>query len=205
MSLVINFSAFLSTALAIYCTFPYVLAILKGKTKPHQLSWLVFTIMNFIVFLSQFLAGARLSVLISFTFLLGSLSIFLLSLKYGVRDSSKWYRALFMFALCTIVVWYLTKSNALAIWLTVIIDLAATSMTILKIKAQPYSEDPTPWIIASVAYIFAILTLINQPLNILYVRPLYGLIGDVALVFFIYLWRSNSKKKIDTSPLENSF
>lgn len=203
MNLIISISAFLSTALAIYCTVPYVQAILKGKTKPHQLSWLVFTIMNFIVFLSQFLEGARLSILISLTFLLGSLIIFLLSLKYGVRDSSKWDMALFIFALCTIVVWYLTKSNSLAIWLTVVIDLAATTMTILKIKAQPYSEDPTPWIIASVAYVFTILTLINQPLNILYVRPLYGLIGDVALIFFIYIWRSKAKKKVDISPLEN--
>lgn len=203
MNLFISISAFLSTSLAIYCTYPYIQSILKGKTKPHQLSWLVFSIMNFIVFFSQFFEGARLSVLISFTFLIGSILVFLLSLKYGIRDSSKWDKALFIFALCVIGVWYFTKSNSLAIWLTVIIDLAATTMTILKIKAQPYSEDPGPWILASVAYVFTILTLINQPLSVLYIRPLYGLIGDIALVFCIYLWRRKAKKRIDTSPLEN--
>ncbi|SRR5258706_3415727 len=197
-----NISAFLSTALAIYCTIPYVQAILKRKTKPHQLSWLVFVIMNGIVFFSQYFAGGRGSVLISLTFFVGSLIIFLLSLKFGIRYSSRWDRALFIFALCTIVIWFITKSNVIAIWLTVLIDLAATTMTILKIKSQPDSEDPLPWTIASIAYVFTILTLVDKPLSILYVRPLYGLIGDVALVTFIYIWRARTKKKIQTSPLE---
>jgi len=95
----INISAFLSTVLGIYSTIPYVFAILKGKTKPHQLSWLVFVIMNGIVLFSQFLAGGRESILITLTFFIGSLIIFLLSLKYGVRESSRWDKTLFLFAL----------------------------------------------------------------------------------------------------------
>src|SRR5690348_18206691 len=46
-------------SLGIYCEVPYVLAILNGKTKPHQFSWLVFVIMNGIVTLSQFLARSE--------------------------------------------------------------------------------------------------------------------------------------------------
>lgn len=195
-------AAFLSAALAIYGTIPYIQSIVKRKTKPHQLSWLVFTIMNFIVFFSQFFAGARASLFISFIFVIGSLLVFLLSLKYGIRDSSRWDRALFVFALCVIVVWYLTKSNSLAIWLTVAIDVAAMTMTILKIKAEPHSEDPWPWMIASTAYVFTILTLVGQPLNILYVRPIYGLLGDVVLIACIFYWRNKTKKKIGISPME---
>ena len=190
----IDISAFLSTALAIYSTVPYVQSILKRKTKPHQLSWLVFTIMNGIVFFSQYFAGGRASVLISLAFFAGSTLIFLLSLKYGVHNSSKWDKALFVFALLTIVVWLITKNNALAIWLTLLIDLAATTMTILKIKSDPYSEEPFPWLIATMAYVFTILTLYGQPLNILYVRPLYGLISCAAVVSPIYYWRAYSKK-----------
>lgn len=201
MSLV-AIAAFLSTSLAIYCTFPYVLSILKGKTKPHQFSWLIFSIMNGIVLFSQYFAGGRESVLISLIFFIGSIVVFLLSLKYGLRDSSRWDTALFTFALGTIVIWILTKSNDLAIWLTLVIDLAATSMTILKIKAQPDSEDPIPWIIASVAYVFTILTLVGKPLSILYVRPLYGLLGDVALIGFIYVCRGKKQSKVTTDPIQ---
>jgi hypothetical protein len=195
VNLIISIFAFLSTALAIYSTVPYIQAILKKKTKPHQLSWLIFVIMNGIVFFSQFLAGGRASILITLAFFAGSLAIFILSLKFGVRDSSRWDKLLFFFALSTIIIWVLTKSNALAIWLTVLIDIFATSMTILKIKADANSEAPFPWIIATIAYIFTCLTLIGQSMNILYVRPLYGLIGDFAIVAFIYYWRTRMRTK----------
>ncbi|MFS8158726.1 MAG: hypothetical protein ACMG6E_00670 [Candidatus Roizmanbacteria bacterium] len=190
----INIFAFLSTALGLYALSPYVSAILAGKTKPHQLGWLVFVIMNGIILFSQYFEGARASILITLTFFVGSVIIFLLSLKYGVRDSSKWDRLLFAFALCTIVVWFLTRNNALAIWLTLLIDVAATSMTVLKVKADPYSEDPYPWIVASVAYVFSCLTLIATPLGILYVRPVYGLLCDATLVAFIYFFRAKMRK-----------
>ncbi len=193
----------ISTILGIYCTIPYVQAILKRKTKPHQFSWLVFVIMNGIVTLSQFLAGARASVLISLTFFIGSLVIFVLSLRYGARNTSRWDRALFVFALLTIIIWIITKSNAAAIWLTVGIDVAATSMTILKVMKEPHSEDPQPWLIAVLAYVFTCFSLVDKPLGVLYVRPLYGLIGDLTLIAFIYYFRYKAGRPIETSPLQN--
>lgn len=202
MHLLVSSATFLSTALALYCTIPYIIAIIKGKTKPHQLSWLVFVIMNTIVFCSQFLAGGRQSVIISFIFVVGSLAVFLLSLKYGVRDTSKLDRLLFGFALATIVVWFLTRDNAVAIWLTLLIDVFATSMMMLKIRVEPHSEDPVPWMIATAAYVFTVLTLAGQPLSILYVRPLYGLACDAALVAFIYYSRKKRATTITTSPAE---
>ena len=152
--------------------------------------------MNGIVFFSQFFAGGRASVLISLTFFIGSSIIFLLSLKYGVRDSSKWDRGLFAFALGVIVIWFLTKNNALAIWLTILIDLSSTTMMVLKIKADPSSEDPLPWFIGGIAYVFTCLTLVGQPVSILYVRPMYGLFIDMFTVAVIYFWRGKAAKKI---------
>jgi len=188
-------SGIVAAILGAYSTIPYVIAILKKKTRPHQLSWLVFTIMNGIVFFSQFFAGARLSVIITAIFFVGSILIFLLSLKYGTRKSSRWDKTLFGIAIVTIAVWYLTRNNDLAIWLTVIIDLAASTMIIFKLRTQPDSESAQPWIIATVAYIFTCISLMGTPFGILYVRPLYGLVCDAALVFFIFLYMSKSKTK----------
>jgi uncharacterized membrane protein len=193
----------LATIIGIYSTVPYVIAILKKKTKPHQLSWLVFVIMNGIVLISQFLEGARLSILITAAFFLGSLIIFILSLKYGTRDTSKWDKALFIFALVTIVVWLLTKNNAVAIWLTVVIDIAATTMIILKLRVQPQSEDALPWLIATGGYLFTCLSLIGTPFGVLYVRPLYGFICDAVLVVAIIFFKRRSSKLVKTtSPTE---
>jgi len=198
-----NIAAFLSTVIAVYCTIPYIIAILKGKTKPHQLSWLVFVIMNGIVFFSQYFEGGRRSILIALTFFIGSFIVLLLSLKYGIRDTSRWDKALFSFALATIVLWLLTRSNAFAIWLTVLIDFAATTMMILKVRAEPHSEEPLPWFLAIVAYVFSCLSLVGSHNYILYVRPIFGgFICDGALWLAILFYRKSKKKIESISPAE---
>ncbi len=201
MSLVKLFGI-ISTIIALYCSIPYILAIVDGKTKPHQFSWLVFSILNAITFLSQYFEGARLSVLIALAFFLGSTTIFILSFKYGTRDTSRYDRLLLGFALITIVVWAISRSNALAIWLVILIDTAATTMNILKIKAQPNSEQPLPWILASIAYVFTFLTLIHTRFGILFARPTYGLLGDLAIVIAIYAYRRNAKVKVTIAPVQ---
>lgn len=185
-----NIFASVSTLIGLYSTVPYILAVLRGKTVPHQFTWLVFFLMNGIVFFSQFFAGARASIIINFIYFISSGITLLLSIKYGIRNTSKLDRYLFGFCLLTIAIWAITKNNALAIWLTVLIDISATSMMILKIHHNPFSEDPTAWLISGVAYIFATLTLINEPISVLFVRPIYGMLGNFVLVSYIY-WKMN--------------
>jgi len=193
-------AAFLSTVVAFYTIVPYIRAILKGKTKPHQLSWVVFVIMNFIVLISQYLEGARSSVLITLAFCIGSLWILILSFKYGTRDTSRWDRALFIFALATIVIWVLTKSNATAIWLTLLIDFAATTMLILKIRSLPGSEDHVSWVFGSLAYLLTNLSLFGTPPGILYVRPIYGLLSDAAVVAAIFYYKKKGAVVTTVTP-----
>lgn len=195
-------AAAISVVLAVYCTIPYVVGVIKGKTKPHQLNWLVFVIMNAIVFISQFLEGGRASTLIALAYTIGSVVIFGLSFKYGTRDTSRWDRLLFAFAIVTIIIWVFTKSNEIAIWLTVLIDLAASTMIILKMRTVPNSEAAQPWAIATVAYVFSCLSLIGTPINILYVRPVYGLLCDLAIVLAILHYRKRGKPAESTAPAE---
>jgi len=196
-------AGFLSTILAMYCVVPYVLAIIKGKTKPHQLSWFVSAIMNGIAFFSQYFSGGRQSTLISLIFFIGSTIILLLSLKYGVRDTSKWDRLLFGLALLTIVIWLITRRNDVAIWLTLVIDIFATGMIALKVRAEPHSEAPLPWALAAIAYVFALLSLAGARLSILYVRPTYGLVCNFTLMMTIYYYRRKKRASpVEVSPAE---
>ncbi|HEX7963807.1 MAG TPA: hypothetical protein VF466_04430 [Candidatus Saccharimonadales bacterium] len=191
---------FLSSALAIYCGIPYILSILRGQTKPHQFTWLIFTIMNGIIVVSQFLAGARASMLISAIFLVYSAVEWGLSFKYGVRNSSRYDKLLLGLALATIALWALTRNNALAIWLTVLIDIFATTMLILKLKKHPGSEPFWLWFIATMAFVFSCLSLADKPFGILYVRPLYGVLSDAAVLAAILYFRPKGKKAAKPQP-----
>ncbi len=182
-----------STFLAIIGTIPYVRSILRGQTRPHQFSWLVFCIMNGLVFVTQFLEGARQSTLISLVFFVTTFIVFVLSFFKGSRNTSPFDKFLFAAALFTVALWLLTENNVLAIWLTVIIDICATTMTLLKIKVEPHSEDPTPWTISTVAFVFTCLTLAGKPVSVLYVRPFYGLFSVGVVAWYIFHHRKRSK------------
>ncbi|HEU5004476.1 MAG TPA: hypothetical protein VFT49_00085 [Candidatus Saccharimonadales bacterium] len=192
--LIASIAGGISIIFATWAAVPYILSILRGRTKPHQMTWLVFSIMNGVVFLSQYLKGARASVLLYIVWFFSSTIIFLLSLKFGLRNTSRLDRTLFSLSLLTIVAWALTKNPSVAIWLTVFIDIFATSMMLLKIRAHPDSEEVFPWIIGTIAYIFTVISLINKSFGILYVRPIYGLISEAAIpIYILYLAKTGGQ------------
>jgi hypothetical protein len=66
-------------------------------------------------------------------------------------------------------------------------------MIILKLRRQPKSEAPGPWVIGTIAYVFTCLSLVNTSFGVLYVRPIYGLVCDAALVLAIFYFRKKLK------------
>lgn len=191
----------LSVTIAVLGMFPYWKSIIGGRTKPHQFSWIIFAIMNVIITVSQFLEGGRSSVLISLAFAIGCVVNVILSFRYGTRGTSRFDVLLFGLALTTIAAWTITESNAVAIWLTVVIDVLATAMIVLKIAAEPDSEDPFPWAIATIAFAFSCASLIGTSNEILYVRPVYGLLSDVVVIAAIFGFRAVVTKTSSPIPL----
>lgn len=190
----IGIAGIISTVLAVCAGVPYIRSILNGKTKPHRLGWLVFTTLNGMVFFAQYLAGGRISTLVSLIFFIFSIVIFGLSIKRGTSKTSKADRYLFIFAMIAIVAWGISRNNELAIWLTLLIDVAATSMIILKIRKLPDSEAPLPWAIGGFAFVFSCITLIDVTPGILYVRPIYGLASQAVVTISIFYFRTRNQK-----------
>jgi hypothetical protein len=186
----------LSAIGGVYVGVPYVLSILSGKTKPHQFTWIIFSLVNGIIVVSQYIAGARLSDLIYLAFFIESLSYVALSFKYGVRNTSKYDLALFSLALLTIILWITTRNNLIAIFLSIAIDTLATTMLILKVHRYPGSEPLWLWGIGTISVTFNCLSLLVHPLGVIYIRPLYSFISDLAVVAAIYAFRPKSGKII---------
>lgn len=119
---------------------PYLLDILKGKTKPHAYTWFVWTLLTGIACIAQFVGGAGPGAWTTAVTTLLSLSIFLLSLKHGSKDitvSDKWCLA---GALAAIVVWVFTDSPVLSIILVTVIDALAFMPTVRKTFKAPEQE-----------------------------------------------------------------
>src|SRR5580700_5851824 len=62
----------------------YFTDTLKGKTKPERTTWLIWSVLGVVAFISQFDLHARWSLVVSGMDAIGNIGVFLLSLKYGV-------------------------------------------------------------------------------------------------------------------------
>ncbi len=147
----------ISGLLSALCYLPYLRDIVKGKTKPERASWLIWTVLGGIAFFSQLAKGATDSLWMTSVQSLGVAIIFLLALKYGTGGlGRKDYLAL-SFAAVGIVLWYVTKEAAIALYIIIAIDAVGALLTIHKAYLDPGSETFSTWFLAGISGLFACL------------------------------------------------
>ena len=131
----------IAVALTLLAYIPYIVDILKEKTRPHLYSWLLWAIVTAIVFALQITnhAGAG-----SYTTLTSALICFLvisISLKKGIKnDITKSDKIFLTLALTSLAVWLITKQAVLSAILATATDLLAFIPTVRKSWNNPHSE-----------------------------------------------------------------
>lgn len=172
---------------------PYIRDILLGKTKPERATWLIWTILGFIAFFSQFAKGATDSLWMTGLETIGQLIVLILAFRFGFGGlQRKDFIALGIAAL-GLLLWYFTKEAAIALYIIIGIDFTGSLLTIQKSYQDPESETLSTWILAffgGLLTIFAVgkfdIILLSYPLFI------SAMNGIIALA--IILGR-NSKEK----------
>lgn len=177
----------LAALLAFISALTYIQTIRSGKTKPHQFSMTLFFILAGMIFFSQLLAGGRESIMTSGVFMIMNLIIVVMAWRNGVRGSSRFDLLLLISALVTLVLWSITRWHEVAIILTVLVDLCATTMVVLKVRRVANSEAAWPWVANVLSWVFSLISLVGKPLSILYVWPIYGVLCCLVVVAAIYL------------------
>lgn len=150
---------------------PYIIDILKGKTKPHIFSWLSGSVAATIATLLQLLGGAGVGAWVMSTVAIACFIIFLLSFKYGTKDITKSDVAVLLLSFTVLLLWLVADQPVLSIILLTVSQLLAFLPTIRKSWHDPYSETTVFYQISGVRHIFAILAL--EQFNIL--TALYSL------------------------------
>src|SRR5688572_11025851 len=62
---------------------PYILAILRGETKPNRATWWIWTVVGFMLGASYYSSGANNTIWVPVSYIVGPLVTALLSIKYG--------------------------------------------------------------------------------------------------------------------------
>jgi hypothetical protein len=168
---------------------PYLKDSLDTKTKPHQASFLIWTLLGAIAFFSQLAAGAKWSLIVPAEDTLGTLIVFILTVRGGGRlNFNRRDKAAVALAVLGLVLWYFTKQPLFALYITTAVDAIGMALTVHKTYLDPHSETFSAWLFSSIGGFFAALA-VGRLYFALLLYPLYLVIGNGAVAVVILLRR----------------
>jgi hypothetical protein len=174
---------YISGILMMFSVIPYAKSILKGETKPHRITWLIWTVLVLIAFFSQLAKGASWSLLLTAGDAVAILVTFILSIKYGVGGFQKWDILSLIGALFSLFLWYITSEPAFALFLIIIIDIIGANLTIIKTWKNPETENWVGWAICGAGGLFGVfavgsfnLVLLSYPMYICIINSIVAII-----------------------------
>lgn len=152
------------SAIAIALTFaafiPYVRSILRGQTKPHVFSWVIWGLVTIIVFFAQLAGGAGIGawpIGVS-----GAISMSIAILAYVKRGDAAITRsdwAFLVLGLASIPAWMLTSDPLSAVILLTLADLLGFGPTFRKAWVRPFEEQTLTYALVGVRNFIAIAAL----------------------------------------------
>jgi hypothetical protein len=131
----------IAIALTLIAFIPYVIGILKGATKPHFFSWIIWGSTTFVVFLAQLEGHAGIGALpIGIS---GVITVFIAWLAYLKRSDitiTKKDWLFFTIALSALPIWYWMSDPLWAVVILTTVDMLGFAPTVRKVYHDPYSE-----------------------------------------------------------------
>jgi hypothetical protein len=131
----------IAIALTLVAFFPYLRAIIRGTTKPHVFSWVIWAATTLVVFFAQIQAGAGVGawpIGVS-----GAVTALIAVVAYARRGDVAITRidwTFFCTAASALPLWYFTDDPTVAVVVLTVVDLLGFGPTIRKINTAPYSE-----------------------------------------------------------------
>lgn len=183
-----EFFAVLSVLIIILSIFPYAKDIIKGRAVPARSTRIMFLSLLIIAIIQQKNLGSGLAIWLTFGEIIGSISIFLLTFKYGRGGFSKIDKICYLLLLADLTVWYFTKNNLTGLGLTILADMIAVWPTAHKTWLDPKSETVLWWSAGVIAPIFALLAEKDHSFRIV-LFPMYLIVANLAIVLLIVIPR----------------
>lgn len=144
---------------------PYIRDVLKGKTRPHAFSWLIWCITTLIIYALQVQAGAGSGAWATLSVGILIFFVFALSLKNGKADIRKIDVVFLLLAFVALGLWLIIHQPVLSIILLTTIDLLGFAPTLRKAWGDPHSETLSMYAITTVRHGLSIFAL--RELNII--------------------------------------
>ncbi|HEY1274411.1 MAG TPA: hypothetical protein VGF25_05855 [Thermoleophilaceae bacterium] len=141
----------LAGAIGVADTLPYVRDILRGSTRPHRGTWLIWSALTIVVCLSQRADGASWSLVMAATQAVLTTLIWLLAIRRGEGGMSPAEVVLMAIGAGGVIGWVLADEPVVATGFIVAADFIAAVMMLPKTYRDPDSETLSTFVLASIS------------------------------------------------------
>ena len=174
----------ISSILALVSYIVYAIAILKGEARPHRTTRFVLVGITCLASAALLASASTVAIWLIGAMTIGSVAIFLLSLKYGMGGFSKIDILCLYLSIAGIVFWKLTSNPLYGIIASIGADMTGQIPMLIKTYTYPESEVWTFYaldVLAAIASLLAIQQWSIQELS----YPLYITLLDFTVVLLI--------------------
>lgn len=162
--------------LAVVQAIPYIVSILRGKTKPARASYAIWSVVQVISVVSYIASGATDTKWVPIALTVSAIAIFSLSFKYGMGGLSKLDISCLGIAAIAIVLWVTTNDPALAVYASLVASTIAYIPIVKKSYLLPDTENTLSWTLYAIAVLFNVLALTT-------LDPVIALTPMISLLF----------------------
>ena len=179
----------LAAAVGVADTIPYVRDTLRGATRPHRGTWLIWGVLAVVVCLSQYADGASWSLVMAGVQAVLTGVIFALSIRHGEGGLRPVEMVMIAVATVGVIGWIVADEPLVATACVVAADLIGAAMMIPKTYRDPDSETLVTFAFASLGGAMAAGAVGALDLSLL-LYPVYYCVINGAIALLIYERRS---------------
>jgi hypothetical protein len=168
--------------------FPYIRSVMRGSTKPHVFSWIIWGSTTLVVFAAQLADGGGAGAWpIGFS---GVVTIYVAALAYAKQSDITITRAdwlFFLAAAASLPCWYLTADPLWAVVILTAVDAMGFGPTVRKAYHHPFDEQLTFFVLMAARNVIAAIALERYSLTTLLFPAVIA--GVCAVFIAIVLYR----------------
>ena len=190
----------LAALVGIADTLPYIRDTLRGATRPHRGTWLIWSALTIVVLLSQRADGATWSLLMTAVQVVLTTLTFLLAIRRGEGGVSARERVMIAIAGGGVIAWIAADELIVATACVVAADLIGAAMMAPKAYRDPHSETLSTFALASVSGALATGAVGSADLALL-LYPVYFALVNGAIALLIHHRRARLRAPITASSV----
>lgn len=137
----------------------YIANTLRGHTRPHAITWLIWAALNSLVFMTQVTNGAGPGAWVTGSAALANMVIFILSLRFGERSINRLDWVTLILVTLLLGLWVQVSDPTAAIVLAVVISALGLLPTILKASRNAHEETALTFALNGTKFLLAMTAL----------------------------------------------